>query len=770
MKKKIILSLLGVVFLYLSPNVIPAQTPPGTRDLDVTILPECGESCHAGQPLKVTYTVSNNTNAPVHFLKWGTPLEGFKTDMFDIRGPRGNKIKYNGILVTRVGPFPSDYVTIPPHQRISGQLDLAKAYDLPEEGVYIITPRTHRTEFALQKPTHFSSQQIFNQKLIKPNPFSIRQIGRRPPASTRPTAPPGLRQISPGTSVNPPGGYFLSITSLPPDNLNLGTQITDTTQWSAVKLAYLEALRLAAGAKLALNGTPFEEIQRGATRYNIYFGKADRTRVDYVRDVFGVVYGFGLVPDTLHPLKILMGTDKDCGVVRDPGTGGICPDCCQDSNCPDCLPCPGCVPPTPGGCTSIGCCTSIAGYVDPNEISGSRKNVYLCPLFWHLPLTGAADTQAGIILHEMAHLALADTDTTGAPEACYSDRLCRQTARENPEAAKGAADSYRLFASNTNLGMGLERLHISLKTASGGYFLAQNGGGGFVDSCGPPDSSAAVFGLEGIYSLLPMTPLPVRTLSDGNRVSLVTADRKHVVAPDPRPVVQPERLGAVDATRSDFHFFTLKKLGGGSGKIQNGDSVALISQNQGHVATSGCGPRSVTVAGVGSPGAAGIFTVSLIQDSEQPRHYVHLRTESGNFLKSSGINVDSSPWPVTGSSSRPVTHYPAASAWAAPCSICTFILIDKNGGPLLDGDPVQLLTYDGVHYVTEKILHMGGSLQMGVLSAISTSVNSQQFKIQLSDRRQAIIDRRIQNGDLIELWTLGGRTYPNWKFRIELGR
>ncbi len=81
----------------------------------------------------------------------------------------------------------------------------------------------------------------------------------------------------------------------------------------------------------------------------------------------------------------------------------------------------------------------------------------------------------------------------------------------------------------------------------------------------------------------------------------------------------------------------------------------------------------------------------------------------------------------------------------------------------MDGDPVALLTYDGVHYVTEKIQ------QRGVLSAVSTSVNSQQFKIRMSDRRHAMIDQRIQTGDQIELYALDGWTNPNWKFRIELG-
>jgi hypothetical protein len=570
--------------------------------------------------------------------------------------------------------------------------------------------------------------------------------------------------------VNPPGGYFLPITSLPPDDTGNGTKITDANQWSVVQRAYIEALRLAAGAKLVLNGTPFEEIQRGATRYNVYFGAADPARLDDVRDVFGVIYGFGFVPDNQHPLKILMGTDDRCGIARVPGesgSSGICRDCCQDSNCPDCFPCPDCKP----RCTQNGCCTSVAGYINKIEIFKSRKNLYLCPLFWYLPLTGAADTQAGIILHEMAHLAKGDTGA--GPEACYSDRLCRQTARENPEAAIEAADSYRLFATSTNLTMGLDRTYVSLKAPSGGFLQAQNGGGSFVDFCGPPESSAAVFGIEARHPVpgqmeLLQQLLRERSISNGDQVSLVTADRKHVVAPNPRPV-QPARPGVIDATHSNFHFFTLKKTGGASRpvQIQNGDSISLRSQELGYVTVSGCGTGSVTCSRVGAPGAAGIFTVSLIQDSEQPRHYAHFRAEDGTFLQSSGVTVQRAPWPPIPARSDPVnplTLYPAAAIWAAPCTECSFILIDKNGGSLLDGDPVQLLTYDGMHYVTEKIQ------QMGVLSAISTSVNSQQFKIQQSDRRHAMMDRRIQTGDLIELWTPDGRTYPNWKFRIEIAR
>lgn len=771
MKDRILSIMLGFAILFLLPGLITAQTTPGSDDLEITMLPEC-ESCDARQPLKITYTVSNKTGAPIHFLKWGTPLEGFKSDMFVVKGPRGNTIKYRGILVTRVGPFPSDYVTIPPHQKISEQIDLAGAYDLHEDGAYVITPRIQRTEIALRKPTISSPEEHFSPKRMKSKPMPIRQIGMRPQAMTRPAAPSGLRLNSPGTSVNPPGGYFLSITSQSPDNPANGTQITDTNQWSAVQRAYIEALRLAAGAKLVLNGTPFEEIQRGATRYNVYFGAADRARLDNVRDVFGVIYGFGFVRDNEHPLKILSGTDDRCGVARVPGesgSSGICMNCCQDSSCPDCFPCPDCKP----RCSQNGCCTSVAGYIIGSEISMSRRNLYLCPLFWNLPLTGAADTQAGIILHEMAHLAKGDTGTDNEEEACYSDRLCRQTARENPETAARTADCYRLFASNTNLSMGLDRTYVSLMAASGGFLQAQNGGGSFVDFCGPPEASVAVFGVEARHPVPGRIEqlkqlLRERSLSDGDQVSVVTADRKHVVAPNPRPV-QPGRLNALDATHSGFHFFTLKKMGGAVGSasksVNTGDTIALISQEPGYVTVSGCGAGSVTCSRVGSPGAAGVFTISLIKDSEQRRHYAHFRAEGDNFLRSGGLNVYRSPWPsVTGPPSSALQLYPAFSAWAAPCADCTFILIDKNGGSLVDGDPVALLTYDGVHYVTEKIQ------QRGVLSAVSTSVNSQQFKIRMSDRRHAMIDQRIQTGDQIELYALDGWTNPNWKFRIELGR
>lgn len=772
MKDRILSILLGFALLSLLPGLSQAQMPPGIRDLEISMLTEC-DSCDARQPLKVTYTISNNTSAPIHFLKWGTPLEGFKSDMFVVKGPRGNAIKYRGILVTRVGPFPSDYVTIPPHQKISGQIDLAEAYDLHEEGAYVITPRIHRTEIALRKPTFSSPEEHFSPKLIKSKPMPIRQIGTRPQAMTRPAAQSGLPLISPGNLLNPPGGYFHPITSLPPDDTGNGTQITDANQWSAIQRAYIEALRLAAGAKLVLNGTPFEEIQRGANRYNVYFGAADKSRWDYARDVFGIIYGFGFVRDNQHPLKILSGTDDRCGVARVPGesgSSGICRNCCQDSSCPDCFPCPDCNPQ----CTQNGCCTSVAGYTMGSEIYQSRKNLYLCPLFWNLPLTGAADTQAGIILHEMAHLAKGDTGKES--DACYSDRLCKQTAKENPEAAIEAADSYRLFATSTNLTMGLDRIYVSLKAPSRGFLQAQNGGGSFVDFCGALDSSAGVFGLEvrhptpeGLERLLPWPR--ERSLSNGDQVSLVTADRKHVIAPNSRPP-QPTRPGGVDATHSDFLFFTLKRtgsaIGGISRSVNNGDGIALIGQEVGFVTVSGCGPGSVTCNRVGSPGTAGVFTISLIKDSEQPRHYAHFRAEDGTFLQCIGVTVQRAPWPpIPGPRPAPVnplTLYPAAAVWAAPCEECTFILINKNGGSLLDGNPVALLTYDGVHYVTEKIQ------QRGVLSALSTSVNSQQFKIQLSDRRHAMMDRRIQTGDLIELWTLDGRTYPTWKFRIEIAR
>jgi hypothetical protein len=72
--------------------------------------------------------------------------------------------------------------------------------------------------------------------------------------------------------------------------------------------------------------------------------------------------------------------------------------------------------------------------------SGNAREVMgLCPAFFRAARTGQ-DSQGGIIVHEMSHLAL------GTRDHAYQPSRVHALAKENPAAAQMNADSYEYFA------------------------------------------------------------------------------------------------------------------------------------------------------------------------------------------------------------------------------------------------------------------------------------------------------------------------------------
>jgi peptidyl-Lys metalloendopeptidase len=70
---------------------------------------------------------------------------------------------------------------------------------------------------------------------------------------------------------------------------------------------------------------------------------------------------------------------------------------------------------------------------------GARETMGFCPTFFSAARTGQ-DSQGGIVIHEMSHLAL------GARDHAYQPRGAEALAKDDPAAAQMNADSYEYFA------------------------------------------------------------------------------------------------------------------------------------------------------------------------------------------------------------------------------------------------------------------------------------------------------------------------------------
>lgn len=74
----------------------------------------------------------NNTSAKVvSFLPWANPFEANVTADFltIIDLDTGVELRYRGIMVKRMPPKPSDYLTVSPQQSIENQVDLTSSYN-----------------------------------------------------------------------------------------------------------------------------------------------------------------------------------------------------------------------------------------------------------------------------------------------------------------------------------------------------------------------------------------------------------------------------------------------------------------------------------------------------------------------------------------------------------------------------------------------------------------------------------------------------------------
>lgn len=89
------------------------------------------------EPISLRFALTNTSAFTVSVLAWGTPLEGFKKDMFVVAW-QGMRVPYAGMLVKRGKPTPADYVAIKPGATLSAVVDLAEGYAIQQPGEYSV--------------------------------------------------------------------------------------------------------------------------------------------------------------------------------------------------------------------------------------------------------------------------------------------------------------------------------------------------------------------------------------------------------------------------------------------------------------------------------------------------------------------------------------------------------------------------------------------------------------------------------------------------------
>jgi peptidyl-Lys metalloendopeptidase len=115
-------------------------------------------------PIVINFTLQNTQDEKLWVLKWYTPLEGLKGDIFRVICD-GNEIRYEGIMVKRGQPSKADYTHIEPGRSVSTEVDLSMAYQIPESQSCTVTFNGMIYDYSASSnsiPKRESEQQMVN--------------------------------------------------------------------------------------------------------------------------------------------------------------------------------------------------------------------------------------------------------------------------------------------------------------------------------------------------------------------------------------------------------------------------------------------------------------------------------------------------------------------------------------------------------------------------------------------------------------------------------
>jgi hypothetical protein len=93
-----------------------------------------------GEPVKVTFRLTNASAQPLSVLNWHTPLEGLLSNCLEITRA-GTEIPYQGPMFKRGDPGAEEYVTIAPGATVENTIEAQLAYDFTQPGTYRIAFR-----------------------------------------------------------------------------------------------------------------------------------------------------------------------------------------------------------------------------------------------------------------------------------------------------------------------------------------------------------------------------------------------------------------------------------------------------------------------------------------------------------------------------------------------------------------------------------------------------------------------------------------------------
>jgi len=94
----------------------------------------------AGEKVELKFTVHNDGAVAKSFCKWHTPFEPLMSRYLDVVDEQGNEAPYKGAMAKRIMPPPADsYVMVKAQDKLTGEVDLVKAYELVAGKKYTVS-------------------------------------------------------------------------------------------------------------------------------------------------------------------------------------------------------------------------------------------------------------------------------------------------------------------------------------------------------------------------------------------------------------------------------------------------------------------------------------------------------------------------------------------------------------------------------------------------------------------------------------------------------
>jgi len=112
----------------------------------LSVAPQVGP----GQPVEVLFRLTNRTQRPLYVLKWHTPLEGVRSNLFTVTRD-GAELPYQGPMVKRAAPSADSYVSIAPGASVEARVDASLVYEMTAPGRYRLTFRDELMDVATEQ-------------------------------------------------------------------------------------------------------------------------------------------------------------------------------------------------------------------------------------------------------------------------------------------------------------------------------------------------------------------------------------------------------------------------------------------------------------------------------------------------------------------------------------------------------------------------------------------------------------------------------------------